>query len=209
MPHNEKDKERTKRKLIDAVGEIFRIYGYSQLGVNKVALIAGVNKKLIYRYFGSFEFLVETYIVETDYWISFAKQIADLPKDAIPEDIQKLFSQILVDQFEYFRSNFEMQQLILWELSAPSPLMRSIHRTRELLAQQLLSSADPYLSDAKVNFRAIAALLVGGIYYLILHTRHNGGVFSDIDLSSEEGRKDIIQAIGFVVDSGFSSSGKK
>ena len=40
MP-NEKDKERTKRKLIDAVGQIFKTYGYSELGVNRVARTAG------------------------------------------------------------------------------------------------------------------------------------------------------------------------
>ena len=65
-----KDKERTKRKLIDAVADIFRTEGYAGLGVNKVAKIAGVHKKLIYRYFGGFEQLVEAYVVETDYWIN-------------------------------------------------------------------------------------------------------------------------------------------
>lgn len=47
------NKENTKRKLIYAVGEIFKTEGPSGLGVNKVARIAGVNKKLFYRYFTS------------------------------------------------------------------------------------------------------------------------------------------------------------
>lgn len=209
MPHNEKDKEQTKRRLIDAVGQIFKTYGYSELGVNKVARTAGVSKKLIYRYFGSFDRLVEAYVIETDYWISFAKQIADFHAKEVPADIRKLISEILVNQFNYFRSNFEMQQLILWELSTASTLMRSIHRTRELMGQQLLELTDPYLAENKVNFRAIAALLVGGIYYTILHTRHNGGMFSDVDLSSEKGRNDIREAIEFVIESSFNPPGKK
>ena len=53
--------------------------------------------------------------------------------------------------------------------------MRRIHRTRGLMGQQLLEITDEHLATEVVNFRAIAALLVGGIYYTILHSRHNGG----------------------------------
>jgi AcrR family transcriptional regulator len=42
-----KDKKETKRKLINAVAFIFRNKGYAGLGLNKVARLAGVNKKLI------------------------------------------------------------------------------------------------------------------------------------------------------------------
>lgn len=55
LSHHQKNKEQTKRRLIDAVGEIFRTSGYPGLGVNKVAKAAGVSKELIYRYFGSFD----------------------------------------------------------------------------------------------------------------------------------------------------------
>ena len=50
-PKQIRNKEFTKRKLIDAVGEIFRTEGHTGLGVNKVAKRAGVTKKLIYDYF--------------------------------------------------------------------------------------------------------------------------------------------------------------
>jgi AcrR family transcriptional regulator len=40
----ERDKEATKRKLIDAVGQIIKTRGYTGLGVNKVAKEAGVSK---------------------------------------------------------------------------------------------------------------------------------------------------------------------
>lgn|GEM_PF-1670658 len=42
-----KNKEETKRKLITAVAHIFRTEGYRGLGVNKVAKLAGVSKKLM------------------------------------------------------------------------------------------------------------------------------------------------------------------
>ena len=202
---NPKNKELTKRKLINAVAFIFKNEGYAGLGVNKVAKLAEVNKKLIYRYFGSFERLIEAYVVETDYWMRFADHMRELnvPDDA--QGMQRLLSQVLKNQFIYFLEDREMQQLILWELSAKSDLMRSIHNTREAMGAQFLEMSDTYLGKKAVNFRAIAALLVGGIYYMILHMRHNGGMFSDVNLASERGRADILNAIDQVVEMAFSA----
>ena len=195
-----KNKEQTKRKLIEAVAVIFRTEGYRGLGVNKVAKLAGVHKKLIYRYFGGFEQLVEAYVVETDYWMQFADHMRQL---TLPKDINEtknLVGHLLKNQFLYFQADEQMQQLILWELSTDSNLMRSIHRTREAMGQQFLELTDQYFSKSTINFRAVAALLVGGIYYTILHTRHNGGMFSDVNLATEAGQQDILDAIDQILN---------
>lgn len=191
------------RKLINAVAFIFKNEGYAGLGVNKVARQAEVNKKLIYRYFGSFERLIEAYVVETDYWMRFADHMRELKIPENAPDMQRLLSQVLQNQFLYFQEDKEMQQLILWELSAKSDLMKSIHNTRETMGKQFLEMSDPYLEKKGVNFRAIAALLVGGIYYMTLHMRYNGGMFSDVNLASDRGRQDILNAIDQVVHMAF------
>jgi len=201
-----KNKEQTKRKLIGAVAQIFRTEGYAGLGVNKVAKLAGVHKKLIYRYFGGFAQLVEAYVVETDYWMQFADHMRQLTIPKNLDETKNLIGHILKNQFLYFHADREMQQLILWELSTDSTLMRSIHRTRETMGQQFLELTDPYLKNSKINFRAIAALLVGGIYYTILHTRRNGGMFSDVDLATESGRQDLLDAIDQIIDLAFDNA---
>ena len=204
-----KNKELTKRKLIDAVGEIFRTEGHTGLGINKVARIAGVNKKLIYRYFkNDFNNLLEEYILETDYWMTFSDKVQELI-DARHSEIQKLITDILQNQFRYFYLDAQMQRLILWEVSTDSPLMRSIHNARESSGQKLLALTDEHFKNTGVNFRAIAGLLVGGIYYTILHTRFNGGMFSDIDLSLESGRLEMVKAIGQIISWAFQEQKSK
>jgi AcrR family transcriptional regulator len=194
-----KNKEETKRKLIRAVGEIFRTEGHTGLGVNKVAKLAGVSKKLIYRYFGTFENLIEAHVVETDYWMAFADKLQHLIDKNINLGSQKLITDILQNQFRFFATDKDMQKLILWEVSTDSALMRSIHRTREAMGQRLLAMTDQDFANSDVNFRAIGALLVGGIYYTILHARFNGGIFSDVDISTEEGKEEIIRMIEKIV----------
>lgn len=62
-----KDREQTKRKLINAVGFIIKSKGFNGVRISKVARQAGVDRKLIYRYFGNMKNLTEAYIVENDY----------------------------------------------------------------------------------------------------------------------------------------------
>lgn len=47
-----KNKENTKRKLIQAVAEIIKLEGFDSLSASKVARRAEVDRKLINRYFG-------------------------------------------------------------------------------------------------------------------------------------------------------------
>ncbi|MCD8739033.1 TetR/AcrR family transcriptional regulator [Mucilaginibacter roseus] len=203
MEKNIKDKEQTKRRLIAAVAHVFKNEGHTGLGVNKIARLAGVDKKLIYRYFGSFDRLVEAYVVETDYWMRFVDQLHELKVPENMQEMKRLLAYVLKNQFRYFYEDKEMQRLILWELAAKSDIMRSIHHTREVKGQLLLEMTDRYLQKNDVNFRAIAALLVGGIYYMILHTRNNGSMFSDIDLSKQEGRQAILDAIDSILEMTF------
>lgn len=201
-----RDKEQTKRKLINAVAYVFKHEGHTGLGVNKIARLAGTDKKLIYRYFGTFERLVEAYVVETDYWMRFADNLNEIKVPENLEGLKKLLGHILKNQFLYFYEDKEMQQLIMWELATKSDLMRSIHQTREMMGQQILEITDKFVEKDKVNIRAVAALLVGGIYYMILHTRHNGSIFSDVDLSSNQGRKDILNAIDLLISTVINNS---
>lgn len=56
-----KNKEITKNKLIEAVEGIIRTDGFQNLRISEVAKRANVDRKLIYRYFGNLNYLIEAY----------------------------------------------------------------------------------------------------------------------------------------------------
>jgi AcrR family transcriptional regulator len=194
-----KDKENTKRKLIWAVGETIRLDGFDSLSASKIARKAEVDRKLISRYFGGLNNLIEAYVVENDYWLSFTDYINEILISNSYPGSKELITSVLQNQFNYFSSDKDMQRLILWELTTNSPLMKSIHNARESMGQKLLELTDLHFKDSNVNFRAIGALLVGGIYYTILHTIHNGGRFTDMDINSELGKAELLKAIEQIV----------
>jgi AcrR family transcriptional regulator len=51
----------TEQRLLDAVGALLAEAGFSALGVNALARRAGVNKSLIYRYYGGMDGLLRAY----------------------------------------------------------------------------------------------------------------------------------------------------
>ena len=194
-----KNKEVTMRKLIRALGETIKLEGFDSLSSSKVARRADVDRKLINRYFGGLNQLIEAYVVENDYWLLFTEHISDLLASNQFPGSKELITSVLQNQFSYFFAEKDMQRLILWELTTNSPLMKSIHNARESMGQKLLELTDPHFKDSNVNLRAIGALIVGGIYYTILHTIHNGGTFSDVDINSDSGQAEMLKAIEQII----------
>ena len=197
-----KDKELTKRKLIDAVGTVIRTNGFEAIRVSKVAREAGVDRKLVYRYFGNINNLTEAYISENDYWMLFADQLKRLSRDVNEKDSRAFMTKIMKELFRFFIEEPEMQRIILMELSGAAPV-RSIPNLRETISEELLGRTDDHFKSSAVNFRAVSALLVGGIYYIVLHTRKNGHHFADLNLKTDEGMKALMSTVEQIIDWAF------
>ncbi|MBS1504481.1 MAG: TetR/AcrR family transcriptional regulator [Bacteroidetes bacterium] len=190
-----KNKDETMKRLVGAVGEILKEKGYAGVGVNKIAIQAGVTKELIYRYFGGLNNLLGTYIKSKDYW---QPLLAELNGSGMAEeqDLLRLFIGLLQDQFRFFYEEKEMQKLILWQISVSNQLLRSISDDRESEGAKLLALTDEHFRGSGINFKAIIALLVGGIYFVILHAESNKSTVAGMDLGQENDREELLRAIG-------------
>lgn len=181
-----------------AVGKILRTKGYSGLKVSKIAAVAGFDKKLIYEYFGSTEKLIDEYIRTQDYW---SKMNQDNIEVDISDGGRELSKMAILNQYEHIKKNKELQKIILWGLSESKPILKKIADEREEMGEMLFKNiVDPYFQEKSTRYRAIAAVLVSGAYYLNLYTAHNASMFCGIDLKSEEGRKEIEKAITEIID---------
>ncbi|RMZ59875.1 TetR/AcrR family transcriptional regulator [Chryseobacterium nematophagum] len=196
-----RDKEKTKQKLLAAVGKILRVKGYSGLKVSKIAAVAGFDKKLIYEYFGSTDKLIDEYIKSQDYWSKINQNIeVDLSDGG-----KEFTKQALLNQFESLKKNKELQKIILWELSESKPILRKLVEQREEVGGMLFENiTDPYFGEGAVRYRAIMALIISGAYYLNLYTGYNASKFCGIDLKSEEGREEVQKAMVELIDFAYS-----
>jgi len=198
------DKEKTKRKIIDAVGVIIKRDGFKGLGVRAVAREANVHHSLINTYFGSLDSLVEIYIRGKDYWtIPETSSNNSLTTSANP-DTRQILQDLLLNQLQYFSKEEEMQKIILWQISERSKIMFEVAEEREKLGAEFFKLADPFFEGTDVDLRAVAGLLVGGIYYMVLHAKSNDSLFCQIDLNSEAGIERIKKAISIILEDAYS-----
>lgn len=193
------NKERSMQKLLAAVGTIIKTKGYTGLGPTNIAKSAGLSKRLIYIYFGTVENLVETYVRSKDYWVAAAGNAGELMEKNKDSGTKEILEALLINQFDYFYKEEEMQKIVLWQLSERSKIMFEVCEEREQLGAKFFELADPFFEKTDVDLRAVAGLLVAGIYYMILHAKVNDSLFCQIDVNTATGRDRIKKAVHVIL----------
>jgi len=193
-----RNKERSRKKFLDAVGKILKTKGYAALKINDIAATAGVDKKMIYTYFGGMDGLMDEYIRSQDYWSNVTTET--MTPD--PKDGGKAFTEaMLLQQFDYVGNNKELQKLLLWRLSEYRKSLTKLTNMQEENGETLFKFIiDPHFGERSQDFRAIAAILVSGLYYLNMYASVNGSVFCGIDLNTDDGRDKIKKAVSFLIE---------
>lgn len=189
------DKERSMQKLIVAVGTVIKTKGYSGLTATNIAKAAGLNRRLITLYFDSLEDLIETYVRGKDYWVAASGDAAEMIAGNKGDSTREILECLLTNQLDYFYQNEEMQKIVLWQISESTQIMKEICEERELLSKVFFSLSDKELKDRDIDLRAISALLVAGIYYLVLHAKSTDTFFCEIDLKTAKGIERIKNAV--------------
>lgn len=194
-----RDKSRTKAKLIRAIGKIIKTRGFQQLKVTYVAKTAGVDKKLIYEYFGSVENLVNEYLRKQDYGSS-AQQI-DFSKTDFLDSGKEYSKTLIANMLEALSKNKELRQIIIWELSESNEMLRKLSDHREELGMILFNKVMlPYFKENEKKYRAILAILISSAYYLSLHAESNGSLFAGLDIRQNDDRQAINDAVNDIID---------
>lgn len=202
-----RDKSRTMARLVAAVGKVIQKKGYPGLTAPNIATAAGLDKKLVWTYFGGVDNLIEEYIRQKDFWKFAAKgYIESLLKE--PENIGKNeIDNLLQNQLDVLMKDKALQKIIHWELGESNKMLRKIADKREEIGEELFSVIMPDFENTNADLRARLALLIGGIYYLSLHAKSNGSVFCGIDINEEEGRIRIENAIQDIIFETYEKAG--
>ena len=195
---SQRNKARSKQRFLDAVGEIMNTVGFSGLKVNDIARVAGLDKKLMYNYFGGRDELIDEYIRTKDFWTN----VKGDSENPLPKDGGREFSKsMLLSQFEYVFKNEEMQKILLWGLLEDRNELKKLAQAREDSGALIFEAiTDPHFGDQAKRYRAVTALMVAGIYYLDIYASTQTATFCGLDLKSNEGRNEIEEAITFLID---------
>ncbi|MBN8823557.1 MAG: TetR/AcrR family transcriptional regulator [Spirosoma sp.] len=183
----------TMERILRAMGEVMAERGTEKAGINAVAERAGVNKVLIYRYFGGWNGLLEAYVHRGFFLSMFNDKFLDsVPDNLAPEARSKAWSEYTIQFMREFRNRKSSQELIRWEMAnGETELARRLADFRDQSYKTMVSKLAPYSAFDPI---AITSLMVAAVTHLVLTSNHRDHI-GDIDLRSDAGWERLETAI--------------
>lgn len=201
-----RNREKTAERFIDAVHGILKEEGYEALGVNAVAERAGANKVLLYRYFGSFEGLMEEYVQRMDPFPGLIEKIETRLAEKGNLPVKEVCKVIFSSLEEAIFDNPSFAEMLRWEIVASTPLTRRIAESREENGVRLTNYLkERFEWDRTKDIEAVLAILTGGLFYLWLRSS-TAEHYNNVPIGGDSGRKRLAEAATDIVKTIFSEN---
>lgn len=192
-PRARRNRPETEARLRGAVEALLVEGGFAALTPTAVGKRAGVDKMLIYRYFGSLPELVRSIAFAPDFFPSFEDLCGPSLEDLLAMPVGVRAATILDRNARALIDRPVVLELMVWELVERNELTAIMEEAREILGLRLLDEVFPDVAD-KSQLRAVGAMLSAGVTYLALRRRKIRW-YSGVDLRSDRGWAEITAAV--------------
>jgi AcrR family transcriptional regulator len=187
-PARQRDRAATEERILASVGVVLARDGFGALGVNAIAREAGVDKVLIYRYFGGLPELLQRWGSSGRFWPSVQELLGD---DADADALRALpLPQRYALFFDRFIDALRARPLTLEILAAEIVERNQLTAILEAQREQWGFEAEALFGgddfERAPQLRGITLLLVAGVMYLLVRARKIR-IFGGIDLHSDAG----------------------
>ena len=188
-----RNRQMTMERILRAMGDVMAERGTEKAGINAVAEKAGVNKVLIYRYFGGWNGLLEAYVQRGFFLSMFNEKFLDaVPDNLTAENRSKVWSEYTIQYMREFRARKPSQELIRWDMShGETDRARRLAEFRDNSYKKLVDKLAPFSEYDPI---AITSLMVAAVTNVVLTSTqrdHIGG----IDLRTDAGWERLETAI--------------
>jgi AcrR family transcriptional regulator len=196
-PVQVRNKSITRKRLISAVGSLLAKKGFKGLGINALAREAGVDKVLIYRYFGGLPGLISAYGKEGDFWPSALELAGGDFHGYANLSLSEKLSVLTRTYIKALRKRPVTCEIMIWEMSERNELTAELEEVRE---SSMMEFFQMFLltEDNKKDLQVVVALIGAAISYLVLRSK-NIDLYAGLDLSSDRGWKRLEKAIEVLI----------
>lgn len=170
--------------------------GFSGMTVLDIIKHARIEPITFYTRYRNLEEFYDSFVREYDYWFN---DVLKMSQDKACT--QDRYIEIFRNLFECLKENSVMLELLRWEVNEANAVTKRSAMNREVQTLPLTSLYGNQFKDNNIDFVAISALLIAGVYYLNLHRKCSP--FCGIDISTEDGRRRLLNAIEVLTDKMF------
>ena len=178
-----RDRQLTTARILAAAESLITRGGVGAVGINAVAEAAGVDKVLIYRYFGGRAQLLRALARERRLWPEieiFAPADGETP--ALADDL----TTILIAHARALRAHPLARRAAAWQLVERDELARDAAAARDAHVRAIATALRArHRIPPFVDLEAMIALLWAGVTHLAMHGGA-GAPFAGLDLRREE-----------------------
>lgn len=194
-------KERTARRtneqlenaVMSALEALITERGFMNASLLSFLKIAGIEANVFYRHYGTLDQLYDKFIDQYDF-----RLYDTLNSNMHKSDDRQFCKKVLKKLYMGLEQDIVMQKILLWELSDLNPTTCKTAAIRERMSLDIMGYISAAFSRTSIDIQPIAALLVAGVHYIILHRGHSG--FCTLDFKTGYGRKRIFKAIDMLVN---------
>lgn len=170
-----------------AVGQIKK-RGFSLALVTDIVKNAHIEPIVFYNRYKNLNEFYDEFVKNYDYWLT--DTIREMVTTVSSEEgysnmIEKIFNALFNDDI--------MVELLRWEVTEGNNTTERTSRLRELHALEMISNYNSRHKAPEYDLAAITALIVGGIYYMMMH--RNRSSMAGVNLNTPEGRHRVINAV--------------
>lgn len=169
----------TEAAIVEAAQRLLLRDGWAALNVQSLAAEAGVDRKLIYRYFDGVDGVIERLAQALDIWLG--QTLAEAPPSTATR-YRDFARETLKAYLAALRANPLILRLLAWELSQDTPLLRGMEATRSAVIQDWVRARRPRLRlPPEGDVFALNAVMLAAVQHLAL-TGASRGRFAGLDL---------------------------
>jgi AcrR family transcriptional regulator len=192
-----RDREKTGKAILDAVGRLILRDGLSGVGINAVAREAGADKVLIYRYFGDLDGLYRAYAETGDFWWTVEDMLASVGSAAT-------LAEALKAGLRFHAAEMRKRPVTLAVIAAEpenrTPLVVALEEVRERRSLDLMKRiAARYDVPGGADIPALTALLAAAIDYLLARAR-SIRVYGGVEIKTPRDWERIFTTIDAMID---------
>lgn len=187
-------KRRTKEGIEELINKaavtLIESGGFSKLTVRNIAKEVKIEPVVFYNRYNNIEEFIDEFVKKYDYWFT------GVAKTEGTVSNRDEYLHILKNLFVSLKENTVMQQLLRWEIFDNNDTTRRTAGLREFHTIPLVDRYKQVFKDAPFEIEVMSALIIGGIYYLVIHSELTP--FAGVNVNSETGHRQILNALEFM-----------
>ena len=183
---------RSKADIEDAIHKAavsqIKKKGFSLALVTDIVKRAKIEPVVFYNRYKNLDEFYDTFVKDYDYWLS------DLVRDSIENiDSEEAYSNVIEKILNNLLSDDIMTELLRWEVAEGNNITERTARLRTMHAVDIFRNYEEKHAGTGIDVTAVSALLVAGIYYMLLHKDRSSMI--GIDINQAAGKRRIVNAI--------------